>query len=105
MLQYIAKPGQAVYFTFSRGVFSNLSNVRSSRLEVFCRKGVLKNFAKFTRKSLCQILFFSKVTGLRPVLFLLILHNVYMIIYDICIYITYRSYDAPPYANSPHPQQ
>ena len=24
---YIAKPGQAVYFTFSRGVFRNLSNV------------------------------------------------------------------------------
>ena len=53
MLQYIAKPGQAVYFTFSRGVFRTLSNVRSSRLEVFCRKAVLRNFGKVTGKHLC----------------------------------------------------
>ena len=39
---------------------------RSSRLEVFCRKGVLRNFAKFTGKHLCQILFFNKVAGFRP---------------------------------------
>ena len=38
---------------------------RSSRLEVFCKKGVLKNFAKFARKHLCQSLFFNKVSGLR----------------------------------------
>ena len=37
---------------------------RSSRPEVFCRKGVLRNFAKFTGKHLCQSLFFSKVAGL-----------------------------------------
>ena len=29
--------------------------------EVFCKKGVLKNFAKFTGKHLCQSLFFNKV--------------------------------------------
>ena len=40
--------------------------LRSSRLEVFCRKGVLRSFAKFTAKHLCQSLFFNKVTGLRP---------------------------------------
>ena len=34
--------------------------------EVFCKKDVLKNFAKFTGKYLCQSLFFNKVTGLRP---------------------------------------
>ena len=28
------------------------------------RKGVLRNFAKFTGKRLCQILFFNKVEGL-----------------------------------------
>ena len=39
--------------------------VRSSRPEVFCKKGVLRNFAKFTRKHLCQSLLFDKVTGLR----------------------------------------
>ena len=37
--------------------------VRSSRPEVFCKKGVLRNFAKFTGKHLCQSLFFSKVPG------------------------------------------
>ena len=39
---------------------------RSSRPEVFCKKGVLRNFAKFTGKYLCQGLFFNKVAGLRP---------------------------------------
>ena len=38
---------------------------RSSRSEVFCRKGVLRSFAKFTGKQLCQSLFFNKVAGLR----------------------------------------
>ena len=42
-------------------------NTRSSLPEVFCRKGVLRNFAKFTGKQLCQSLFFNKVAGLRPV--------------------------------------
>ena len=39
---------------------------RSSRPEVFCKKGVLRNFVKFTGKDLCQSLFFNKVAGLRP---------------------------------------
>ena len=34
--------------------------------EVFCSKGVLRNFTKFTGKHLCQRLFFNKVAGLRP---------------------------------------
>ena len=34
---------------------------RSSYPEVFCKKGVLENVAKFTGKHLCQILFFNKV--------------------------------------------
>ena len=38
--------------------------MKSSRLEVFCKKGVLRNFAKFTGKHLCQGLFFNKVAGL-----------------------------------------
>ena len=41
-------------------------NFRSSRPEVFCKKDVLRNFAKFTGKHLCQSLFFNKVAGLRP---------------------------------------
>ena len=39
---------------------------RSSRPEVFCKKGALRNFTKFTRKHLYQGLFFNKVAGLRP---------------------------------------
>ena len=32
---------------------------RSSRLEVFCKKDVPRNFSKFTGKHLCQILFIN----------------------------------------------
>ena len=39
---------------------------RSSRPEVFCKKGALRNFTKFTGKHLCQSLFSNKVAGLRP---------------------------------------
>ena len=39
---------------------------RSSRPEVFCKKGVLRNFTKFIGKHLCQRLFFNKVASLRP---------------------------------------
>ena len=38
---------------------------RSSRPKVFCKKRVLRNFAKFTGKRLCQSLFFNKVAGLN----------------------------------------
>ena len=34
---------------------------RSSRPEVFCKKGVIRNFPKFTGKYLCRSLFFNKV--------------------------------------------
>ena len=33
--------------------------------EVFCKKGVLRNFRKLTRKHLYQSLFFNKVADLR----------------------------------------
>ena len=36
---------------------------RSSRPGVFCKKGALRNFAKFTGKHLCQSLNFNKVAG------------------------------------------
>ena len=38
---------------------------KSSRPEAFCKKGVLRNFAKFTGKHLCQSLFVNKFAG-RP---------------------------------------
>ena len=40
-----------------------ISYCRSSGPEVFCKKGVLRNFTKFTGKHLCQSLFFNKVVG------------------------------------------
>ena len=46
------------------GMYIHLS--RNSHLQVFCKKGVLRNFAKFTEKCLCYSIFFNKVAGLRP---------------------------------------
>ena len=42
----------------------------SSRPEEFCKKGILKNFAKFTGKQLCQSLLFNKAAGLKPAILL-----------------------------------
>ena len=39
---------------------------RSSQQRCSMKKGVLRNFTKFTGKHLCQSLFFNKVAGLRP---------------------------------------
>ena len=38
---------------------------KNSRLDVFCRKGVLRNFTKFAGKHLCQSLSLNKVAGLQ----------------------------------------
>ena len=38
---------------------------RRSCPEVFFKNGVLRNFAKFTGKHLCQGFFFNKAAGLR----------------------------------------
>ena len=40
------------------GFFSRVS--RSSRPDVFCKKGVVRNFSQFTGKHLCQSLFLIK---------------------------------------------
>ena len=42
-----------------------LTKIRSSLPEVFYKNGVLRNFAKFTGKHLCQSIFLNKVAGLR----------------------------------------
>ena len=44
-------------------LFGSWSLIRSSHPEVFCRRGVLRNFAKSTGRHLCQSLFFNKVAG------------------------------------------
>ena len=46
---------------FLTDFFSEKSNLP----EVFYKKRVLRNSAKFTRKRMCQSLFFNKVAGLR----------------------------------------
>ena len=43
-----------------------VDHFRSSHWACSVGKGVLRNFAKFTGKHLCQGLFFNKVAGLRP---------------------------------------
>ena len=42
-----------------------LKKFKSSRQEVFCKKSVLRNYAKFTGKHLRQSLFFNKASGLK----------------------------------------
>ena len=45
-----------------------IASCTSSRSEVFCKKGVFKNFSKLTGRQLCQSLFFNTVAGLWPLL-------------------------------------
>ena len=45
-------------------------NNRTSHQRCSMKKSVLRIFAKFTGKHLCQSLFFNKVAGLRPAIFL-----------------------------------
>ena len=42
-----------------------LFTFRSSRPEMFYKKGVFRNFAKFTGKHLCQTFFFNKLGGIN----------------------------------------
>ena len=49
-----------VYFTCCFCIF------RSSHRRCSGKKGVLRNFAKLTKKHLCQRFFFNKCAGLRP---------------------------------------
>ena len=47
-------------------MFDRVLNVQKQPPEVFCEKGVLKNFAKLTGEHLCWSLFLNKVSGIRP---------------------------------------
>ena len=46
-------------------IILRLLKYRSSHQRCSVKKGVLRNFAKFTGKDLCQSHFFNKVAGLR----------------------------------------
>ena len=39
---------------------------RYNHPEVFCKKGILRNFGKFTGKHMCLSLLLNEVAGLRP---------------------------------------
>ena len=43
-----------------------VQNRSSSHSEVFHKKGVFRNFTKFTGKHLCQSIFINKIADLRP---------------------------------------
>ena len=49
--------------------YLQLFTSRSSRPDVFCKKGALGNFTKLTGKHLRQSLFFNKVAGLVAFLY------------------------------------
>ena len=69
------RPKRWLPVTFLRGHYfqkirSNHNNNGSTQPRCSMKKGVLRNFTKFTEKHLCQGLFFNKVAGLRsPTLF------------------------------------
>ena len=46
--------------------FNTFTTIRSSRSQMFCKIGILKNFANFTGKHLCWKSLFSKVADLKP---------------------------------------
>ena len=59
-----------MWFIFQQILFSAFSvkqSLRSRHRRCFVRTGILRNFAKLTRKHLCQCLIFDRVPGLRPV--------------------------------------
>ena len=51
-------------------IIANCKARNCSKIEagVFCKKGVLKNIAKFTLKPLCQSLFLNNVAALKETL-------------------------------------
>ena len=55
-----------ISFTIEQIYNSVLKRFRSSHQRCSMQKGVLRHFAKFTIKHLCQILIYNKVADLRP---------------------------------------
>ena len=63
LLTYFLRP---IYITSSLNLTQGFSfiSVQKQPPEVFCKKGVIRNFAKHTEKYLFQSLFFNKIAGL-----------------------------------------
>ena len=66
------------HFLLHYKIINTISSLRSSLPELFYKKGVLRKFAKFLGKQLCQSLFFNKVAGL-PVNFVKFLRTAFFI--------------------------
>ena len=79
------------------------TTLRSSHPEVFCKKGVLRNFAKFTEKHLYQSLFFNYVESLKDCSFIKKETLVEVLSCEFCdISKNIFSYKTPPVAASEH---
>ena len=65
------------HFLLNCKIINTIFSLRGSRLEVFCKKGVFRKFAKFLGKHLCQSLF-NKVAAL-PVNFVKFLRTSFFI--------------------------
>ena len=61
---YLSHKLSSTYY-YNTDVCKDPNDYRTSCPEVFCKNGVLRNFAKLTGKHLYQSLFFNKVAGLR----------------------------------------
>ena len=59
--KFFSEVGLMLFFNMG-----TLLSLRSSRLDILYKIGVLKKRAKFTRKQLCHSLLFKKVTACRP---------------------------------------
>ena len=72
---------------------------RSSHRRCSIKKGVVRNFAKFAGKHLCQSLFFNKVTSLKPAT-LLKKETLAQVLFCECCKISKKtfSYRTPPVA-------
>ena len=74
MLQIIN--GSEMYLSYIWKIVAQTTGLqfRSSRPEVFCKKGVLRNFTKFTEKHLARVSFLKKLqaSGLRWLLLVIV---------------------------------
>ena len=65
-IPYVVKVYLLLISYFLKKTINGLAIFRSSHQRCFMKKGVLKNFAKFTEKHLYQSLLFNKAANLRP---------------------------------------
>ena len=67
---YLSPKPTSTWTEISSNLIVTTCCFRKQPPEVFYKKGVLENFAKFTAKHLCQSLFLNKIAGLRSAILL-----------------------------------